>query len=74
MRDDTIQTMKVKGFGTKHADCFGANLLFIMDLRDAYYLGVSIVHWHWDDYTILFLSCLALPLVLIFLNSLNSCN
>ena len=44
MRDDTIQIMKVKGFGIKHADCFGANLLFNMDLRDACYLGVSIIH------------------------------
>ena len=74
MRDDTIQTMKVKGFGTKHADCFGANLLFIMDLRDAYYIGVSIISQLWDDCTILFLGCLTLPLVLIFLLSLNSCN
>jgi len=44
MRDDTIQIMKVKGFGTKHADCFGANLLFNMDLRDTCYLGESIFH------------------------------
>ena len=44
MSDHTIQIMKVKGFGTKHADCFVANLLFIMGIKEAYHFGVSIIY------------------------------
>ena len=44
MRDDTIQIMKVKGFGTKHADCFVANLLFIIEIKKTHHFGVSIIY------------------------------
>ncbi len=44
MSDDTIQIMKVKGFGTKRADCFVANLLFIIEIKETHHFGVSIIN------------------------------